>query len=203
MDPDPLSLAGGNTPSLEEVQATLHSQPIPAYPAPSKAFSVLPPPKMGSGFAPNIPLDRTRAQVRRWRPLLREVRGIAGGRWFTKSWVGDKESAYASIATPNPYLSASVSAPTIMAGPGVPGDVPPVYAPPVPARRGRGRGRGGAFASSANSRSGSAGPDAFASAVRAPTKMRTVIAPDVDVELWSSFGYACCFSFFLVRVRCK
>lgn len=28
----------------------------------------------------------------------RQIRSIAGGRWFTRSWVGDNESEYAAAA---------------------------------------------------------------------------------------------------------
>jgi hypothetical protein len=33
--------------------------------------------------------------VRRWRRRHREIRGIAGGRWFAVAWAGEKESEYA------------------------------------------------------------------------------------------------------------
>ncbi len=45
-----------------------------------------------------MPLDKTRAPVRRWRKAQRVIRGIAGGQWYAPSWVGEKDSAYA-VAT--------------------------------------------------------------------------------------------------------
>ncbi len=71
---------------------------LPVYPLPSKPFPVQPPPKIGSGFAPVIPLDRNGRVVRKWRQANREVRGIAGGRWFAKTWIGEKESEFATAA---------------------------------------------------------------------------------------------------------
>jgi hypothetical protein len=156
IEPDPLDLSLAHGDDLVE---SIAGQPLPAYPAPSRPFSVLPPPKMGSGFAPTLVLDRTRAPVRRWRPVVREVRGIAGGRWFARSWLGDKDSAFGALA----------AAPA----------EPLTYAPAKPRR---GRGRGGAFGSSGTSRAGSLGPEGSVSApVRAPTKMRTtVLAPELE-----------------------
>jgi Wiskott-Aldrich syndrome protein len=43
-----------------------------------------------------LPLDRSGNKIRRWRTANREIRGIAGGRWFARTWVGDKESEYAN-----------------------------------------------------------------------------------------------------------
>jgi hypothetical protein len=60
---------------------------------------------MGSGFAPLMPLDKSAKKVRHWRPANREIRGIAGGRWFARSWAGEKESEYATAVaagTANP-----------------------------------------------------------------------------------------------------
>lgn len=76
--------------------ANLEGVALPQYPLPSKPFPVQPAPKIGTGFAPTIVLDKSKKPVRRWRQVNREVRGIAGGRWFTRSWVGEKESDYAS-----------------------------------------------------------------------------------------------------------
>jgi len=75
---------------------TLEGVPLPVYPLPSKPFPVQPPPKIGTGFAPIVPLDKSGKSVRRWRQVNREVRGIAGGRWFTRTWVGEKESEFSS-----------------------------------------------------------------------------------------------------------
>jgi len=43
-----------------------------------------------------MPLDKTRAPVRRWRKAQRVIRGIAGGQWLASSWVGEKDSGYAT-----------------------------------------------------------------------------------------------------------
>ncbi|KAG1813152.1 uncharacterized protein BJ212DRAFT_1366807 [Suillus subaureus] len=77
-------------------EGTTEIAPLPVYPLPSKPFPVQPPPKIGAGFAPVLPLDRSGNKIRRWRTANREIRGIAGGRWFARTWVGDKESEYAN-----------------------------------------------------------------------------------------------------------
>jgi hypothetical protein len=162
------------TPSLEDVDQHLSVGPPPAYPLPNRPFSVLPPPKIGSGFAPIFPLVRGGPPARRWRTVKREVRGVAGGRWFARSWLGEKESAFANAqaAAPAPFLS-TVGTPLAGAA-----EYQFVSAPPV--RRGRGRGRGAALSASAGpSRQGSNGPDTPGShGVRAPTKMRTTIVAE-------------------------
>jgi hypothetical protein len=116
-EPDALHLSPAPE---EDVAAALAGAPRPLYPAPARPFSVLPPPKLAAGAAPPLVLDRTRAQVRRWRPVVREVRGVAGGRWFARCWLGEKESAFAAVAGPPPGVAE------------------PAYAPPKP-RRGRAR----------------------------------------------------------------
>lgn len=68
---------------------------LPVYPLPTKPFPVQPPPKISTGFAPVMPLDRSGKKVRVWRVANREIRGIAGGRWFAHAWVGEKDSEYA------------------------------------------------------------------------------------------------------------
>lgn len=98
---------GGQSPDVEEPQqrqpptpeGLAETPPLPVYPLPSKPFPVQPPPKISTGFAPMLPLDRTGSKVRRWRIANREIRGIAGGRWFTRAWVGDKESEFAAAVT--------------------------------------------------------------------------------------------------------
>jgi len=98
---------GGQSPDVEEPQQRqpptpeelVETPPLPVYPLPSKPFPVQPPPKISTGFAPMLPLDRTGSKVRRWRIANREIRGIAGGRWFTRAWVGDKESEFAAAVT--------------------------------------------------------------------------------------------------------
>ncbi|THH33130.1 hypothetical protein EUX98_g1019 [Antrodiella citrinella] len=79
-----------------DIDMSLEGIPLPVYPLPSKPFPVQPPPKIGSGFAPAVPLDKNGKHVRKWRQAHREIRGIAGGRWFTRAWIGDKESEFAA-----------------------------------------------------------------------------------------------------------
>ena len=86
------------TPLSHVEDVNLEGVPLPTYPLPSRPCPVHPPPKIGSGVAPIIPLDKGGKRVRHWRQANREIRGIAGGRWFAKSWVGDKESEYATAA---------------------------------------------------------------------------------------------------------
>ncbi|OCH88750.1 hypothetical protein OBBRIDRAFT_888860 [Obba rivulosa] len=96
-EPDVHIPAGVAIPLIDD--ANLEGVPLPIYPLPSKPFPVQPPPKIGTGFAPVIPLDRSGKPVRRWRQVNREIRGIAGGRWFAKTWVGEKESEFATATT--------------------------------------------------------------------------------------------------------
>jgi Wiskott-Aldrich syndrome protein len=85
-------------PLVEETN--LENVPLPVYPLPSKPFPVQAPPKIPTGFAPPLPLDKSGKKVRHWRVAQREIRGIAGGRWFARSWAGDRDSEYATfIAT--------------------------------------------------------------------------------------------------------
>ena len=90
----PASSQATVTPGENIPTFSLDSVPIPIYRLPTKPFLVQPPPKAPSGFSPFVPLDKNRAPVRRWRPALRAIRGIAGGQWFARTWVGDKESEY-------------------------------------------------------------------------------------------------------------
>lgn len=91
-----------SAPTLSNPDENLEGVPCPVYPLPSKPFPVLPPVKITTGFATNLPLDKNHTQTRHWRLAKREIRGIAGGRWFAQSWVGDKESAYATSVANNP-----------------------------------------------------------------------------------------------------
>ena len=93
-----------SAPTLSNQDETLDGVPCPVYPLPSKPFPVLPPVKIATGFASNLPLDKSTMPVRHWRPAKREIRGIAGGRWFAQSWVGGKDSAYATFIANNPQL---------------------------------------------------------------------------------------------------
>jgi Wiskott-Aldrich syndrome protein len=61
------------------------------------------------------PLDRTKSKARHWRPAHREIRGIAGGRWFARAWVGEKDSelaiaAEAALSLPKLPVSLSIGA---------------------------------------------------------------------------------------------
>ncbi|KAH8835107.1 hypothetical protein DL96DRAFT_22960 [Flagelloscypha sp. PMI_526] len=82
----------------EDINASLEDVPVPSFPLPTKPFPVMPPPKLSSGLAPNIHFDKSGKPVRHWRTALREIRGIGGGRWFARTWVGDKESQFAASA---------------------------------------------------------------------------------------------------------
>ncbi|KAI0334431.1 hypothetical protein GY45DRAFT_1367609 [Cubamyces sp. BRFM 1775] len=90
-------------------ETPLDGVPLPVYPLPSKLFPVQPPPKIGTGFAPVIPLDKSGKPVRKWRQANREIRGIAGGRWFVKSWIGEKESEFAAALAASQAAAASAA----------------------------------------------------------------------------------------------
>ncbi len=140
------------TPAVHIDDAPLEGVPLPIYPLPSKPFPVQPPPKIASGFAPVIPLDKSGKPVRRWRQVHREVRGIAGGRWFIKNWVGEKESDFATAVAASQAAALSAA-----------GDSASVAGLTLPklssvSVSGRGRGRGGRLAHD-SSRAGSAMPD--------------------------------------------
>ncbi|KAI8981166.1 hypothetical protein BD414DRAFT_491857 [Trametes punicea] len=150
-EPD-IPLASLVAPPVHVDETPLEGVPLPVYPLPSRPFPVQPPPKIGTGFAPIIPLDKSGKPVRRWRQVNREIRGIAGGRWFVKSWVGEKESEFANA------LAASQAAAQNAAGDGA--STPGLSLPKLPSvsGTGRGRGRGGRFAHD-SSRASSAMPD--------------------------------------------
>lgn len=80
---------------------------LPIYPLPNKPYPVQPPPKIPTGFAPVIPLDKSTNKPRHWRTANREIRGIGGGRWFARTWVGDKESELA-LATANREAAVAI-----------------------------------------------------------------------------------------------
>ena len=146
--------------------------PVPVYPLPSKPFPVQPPPKIGTGFAPVQPLDRSGAKVRQWRIANREIRGIAGGRWFARSWVGDKESDLATtIATAAAATTAKLADSDKIA---VPKSVTSISAPAL-GKGGKSKGARGsaAISTAAPSRSGSIVPELHTP--KAPTKMRNII----------------------------
>lgn len=109
----PPSASSALTSAVEDIN--LEGVPLPTYPLPSKPFPVQPPLKIGSGFAPVIPLEKSGKKVRHWRQAQREIRGIAGGRWFTRSWIGEKESEYATAAAA--AAAAALQAGSAMGGP--------------------------------------------------------------------------------------
>lgn len=159
-----------SVPLPDDAASALENVPIPQYPLPTKPFPVQAPIKIPTGFAPPMPLDKSTKKVRRWRTANREIRGIAGGRWFVKTWVGDKESEYSSSLG-----DEKITHPVL-------GKLSGLSAS-APAGRGGGVGRGKKLASAAPSavpsRSGSPGPPASAApAARPMTKMRILqLAP--------------------------
>lgn len=68
---------------------------MPSYAQPTRSFGVAPPLKPVNTAAKDVPIERNMPPVRRWRVARREIRGIAGGRWFARSWVGDNDSSWA------------------------------------------------------------------------------------------------------------
>ncbi|KAI0718922.1 hypothetical protein C8T65DRAFT_637391 [Cerioporus squamosus] len=146
--------------------APLEGVPLPQYPLPSKPFPVQPLPKIGTGFAPSIPLDKSGKPVRKWRQVNREVRGIAGGRWFVKSWVGEKESDFA-----NAVAASQAAAQALGDGMSAAGLTLPTLSGVSISGTGRGRGRGarhGVAHSStvASSRAGSAMPESISAQLK-------------------------------------
>ncbi|KAJ7687382.1 hypothetical protein B0H17DRAFT_1070032 [Mycena rosella] len=147
-----------NGPLVEEPPVNLLEVALPQYPLPVKPFSVQPPQKINTGFAPVLPIDRTAAKVRHWRPVNREIRGIAGGRWFTRSWVGEKESALA-LAIASGDKQSSVALPKL---PTMSISAPIPSKPKVRATKN-------------SSLAASAAPSRSSSTV--PSKMRTIMLP--------------------------
>lgn len=183
--PLPLTREGGSEHEDAEnappppAEGTTELAPLPVYPLPSKPFPVQPPPKIGAGFAPMLPLDRSGNKIRRWRTANREIRGIAGGRWFARSWVGDKESEYAN-ATAAAAVAASHKN----------GDADKITTP-----KGGGSisapllGKGSSKSKAARAMSGiSAAPSRAGSIntdhhpVKAPSKMRNIVAGPASEE---------------------
>ena len=178
-----------SAPLVEEFN--LENVPIPVYPLPTKPFPVQPPPKITSGFAPLLSLDKSSKVVRHWRPARREIRGIAGGRWLARTWVGDKESEYASFVADSTAQGKSVADDKISTS-GVVLPKLPVLPTSTPAStkslgRLKASSKAGSVATSATpSRAPSANPEPqgipiTSTAVRAPTKMRILqLAPSGD-----------------------
>lgn len=182
-EPDNATIAQSSPPLTsvplpDDAAHALENVAIPQYPLPTKPFPVQAPIKIPTGFAPPMALDKSTKKVRRWRPANREIRGIAGGRWFVKTWVGDKESEYGSAigeekTTTMPggmmgkFSGLSASAPVGRGGGG--------------AGKGKGSKLASAAPSAVPSRAGSPGPGPSAStatAARPMTKMRILqLAP--------------------------
>jgi hypothetical protein len=121
-----------------------------------------------------LPLDKSGLKVRHWRPASREIRGIAGGRWFARSWVGEKESEFASA---NAARSTSTKATAPVDGVALPKLSSVSIAGPSSGKRKAKlpKSRG---ASAAASRSSSVVTDIPSTShnTRTPTKMRTIVA---------------------------
>ncbi|KAF9056038.1 hypothetical protein BJ165DRAFT_1430417 [Panaeolus papilionaceus] len=178
-----------NPSALPEDVPNLEGVPIPVYPLPTKPFPVQPHPKIPTGFAPPMPLDKSRQKVRHWRPAQREIRGIAGGRWLTRTWVGDKESDYAThVANSLPppkidteKIAAANATAKLAAGASI-------SAPPATKTMGKlkASSKSGSVAGSSNpSRAPSVTPEGqpgipITSTVRAPTKMRILQLPPTE-----------------------
>ncbi|KIJ54736.1 hypothetical protein M422DRAFT_24640 [Sphaerobolus stellatus SS14] len=81
-------LPPNNYPTVPPPDFTLEPNvPVPLYPLPTRSFPVQAPPKIPTGYAPSHPIDTKRGPVRKWAVMQREIRGIAGGRWFARTWV--------------------------------------------------------------------------------------------------------------------
>ncbi|CAA7265850.1 unnamed protein product [Cyclocybe aegerita] len=179
--PEPENMPPSSPPALmEEPLVNLENVPIPVYPLPTKPFPVQPPPKIPTGFAPLLPLDKSSKKVRHWREANREIRGIAGGRWFTRSWVGDKESEYASFVGGNHAPSKVADDKASASGLAIPKLFTASISAPASTKalgKLKASSKPGSAATSATpSRAPSAVPEVqgflTTSAVRAPTKMR-------------------------------
>ncbi|KAJ7922813.1 hypothetical protein B0H13DRAFT_1981840 [Mycena leptocephala] len=150
-----------NGPLGEEPPINLQDVAQPQYPLPVKPFSVQPPQKINTGFAPVVPLDRTGAKVRHWRPVNREIRGIAGGRWFTHAWMGEKESPLALAIASGDKQSSSVALPKL--------PTMSISAPVSTKAKARATKNSSLTASAAPSRSSSAVPSKMRTIMLAPT----------------------------------
>ncbi|KAI9513124.1 hypothetical protein F5148DRAFT_1279163 [Russula earlei] len=159
--------------TLEDIEGVPH----PRYPLPTKPFQVQPAPKISTGYAPIVPLDRTKSKPRHWRMAHREIRGISGGRWFARAWVGDKDSELA-VAT-----EAALSLPKLPAL--------SISTPPSVTRTpGKRKPKADAISTAASSRSASAAPEGVAppaplqrSATKKSALSTAVVASDVDMDI--------------------
>ncbi|KIP11757.1 hypothetical protein PHLGIDRAFT_124649 [Phlebiopsis gigantea 11061_1 CR5-6] len=164
-------------PSMEDI--SLEGVPLPSYPLPTKPFAVHPPPKIPTGLAANPPLDKGGKKVRHWRQANREVRGIAGGRWFVKTWIGDKDSEYGvAHATAPPPIPAATQATALAMASGDRDLLPGLSSVPRLTTSTRGRGRGG-LATNSSSRAQSTGADS----VSAPKRRTTAQAVDSPLSM--------------------
>jgi Wiskott-Aldrich syndrome protein len=84
-------------PVYHELESAIdpENEPVPIWPLPTRVFPVQNLPKIPTGNAPAQSLEKKTPLLRPWRQAQREVRGIAGGRWFVRSWIGEKDSEYA------------------------------------------------------------------------------------------------------------
>jgi hypothetical protein len=160
-------------PLVPEEPPNLEGVAIPQYPLPTKPFPVQPAVKITTGFAPPAPLDHSGRKVRHWKVANREIRGIAGGRWFARTWVGEKESELADTPA-GPKIDDKSFVGHHLGAFGPRGS--------ISAPAGRGRGRGGSKSASAvgstvPSRSGSVAAETGPSAMKLPTKMRILQLP--------------------------
>ncbi|KAG6911307.1 hypothetical protein DXG01_002146 [Tephrocybe rancida] len=166
----------GSLASIPLEETNLENVPLPQYPLPTKPFPVQPAPKITTGFAPVLPLDRSGKKVRHWRVARREIRGIAGGRWFSPAWVGDKDSEYAaSLPKPGEEKAPGVSLPRLGAT---------SISAPVKGKN-KAKAMSSLAASAAPSRSGSSIPDVPTPTTypRTQTKLRTIVtAPQSEGE---------------------
>lgn len=82
----------------EEHETTIdpENEPVPIWPLPTRVFPVQSLPRIPTGNAPAQSLEKKTPPVRSWRQAQREIRGIAGGRWFVRAWIGEKESEYST-----------------------------------------------------------------------------------------------------------
>lgn len=105
--------------------------PAPIYPLPAKPFPVQSSVKVVTGVASLPPLDKSGAKVRRWRVAHREIRGIAGGLWFARSWTGEKEPSEFSSVLPPPSVLPPLKFVTVEASTAAKAPKPKLAAKPV------------------------------------------------------------------------
>ncbi|KAH7105075.1 hypothetical protein BKA62DRAFT_669364 [Auriculariales sp. MPI-PUGE-AT-0066] len=87
----------------------LASGPVPSYVPPRPgAFAVAPISRAPIVPCP-LPTREIIAPVRKWKCSQREIRGIAGGRWFARSWAGEADSPWASASAAAQLLSMAGS----------------------------------------------------------------------------------------------